>query len=93
MRLISLCLCLALWGTTIRADNPLPLVPEGGLTVIYEAPCQDRTTKIDGYCVMSQDRAGNVYVIFAVDGVPVEIRQVTGNTYSVVWTALPGELT
>lgn len=90
---ICLALCLALWGTTTRADNPLPPVPEGGLMVIYESECQDTATGVEGYCVVSQDRQGNQYVIFAVEGEVKEIRQVTGDTYVVIWALAPGELT
>lgn len=82
-----LALCLALWGTTTRADNPLPPVPEGGLMVVAQGDCTDVATGVPGYCVMSQDRQGNVYVIFAIDGEPREIRQVVGDTFKVIWSS------
>lgn len=90
---LALALSSVLWASTTRADNPLPPVPEGGLMVIYETNCTDAVTGVEGYCVVSQDRQGNQYVIFAVEGEVQEIRQVTGDTYTVIWAALPGDLT
>lgn len=83
-----LALCLAVSATTTRAeDNPLPPVPEGGLMVVAQGDCTDAATGVEGYCVMSQDRQGNIYVIFAIDGEPREIRQVVGDTYKVIWSS------
>jgi len=74
-----------------RADNnPMPPVPEGGLMLMMEGGCTDKVTQERGYCVMSQDRQGNVYVMFAVDGELVEIRQVIGSGYVTLWRATPG---
>jgi hypothetical protein len=56
--------------------------------VIYESACTDSATQVEGHCVVSQDREGNQYVIFAVDGVPVEIRQVVGDGYTVIWSIM-----
>lgn len=89
MRLLALALLSGLIPATTRADNnPMPPVPEGGLMLMMESPCTDKATQVDGYCVMSQDRQGNIYVIFAVDGKPVEIRQVVGDSYVVLWSSL-----
>jgi len=41
---------------------------------------------------MSSDVNGNIYLMFALDGELVEIRQVVGDGYVVVWTKTPGEL-
>lgn len=90
MTLTILSSCLS--APTRADDNPMPPVPEGGLMVMMEGACTDIKTNVEGYCVMSQDRQGNIYVIFAVDGVPVEIRQVVGDGYVVIWEATPGEL-
>lgn len=91
---LALGLLLAMLATHGTADdNPLPAVPEGGLMVIYETTCTDAVTGVEGYCVVSQDRQGNTYVIFAVDGDVREIRQVVGDGYTVIWQAALGELT
>lgn len=89
MRLMIL--MILLWFPLLaRAENPLPPVPEGGIITVMEGTCTDKVTNVRGYCVMSQDRQGNIYVIFAVDGEVKEIRQVVGNSYIVLWSATPG---
>lgn len=86
--LTTLLLCLSSHAT---ADtNPMPSVPEGGLMLMMEGPCTDVATQVEGYCVMSQDMQGNIYVMFAVDDELLEIRQVVGDTYVVLWTRTPG---
>lgn len=90
MTLMTVLWCLS--SPAIADDNPMPPVPEGGLMLMMEGECTDIETQVRGYCVMSQDRQGNVYVIFAVNDEPVEIRQVVGNGYVVIWRATPGEL-
>lgn len=93
MRLTTLAMMLSCLSSPVLADdNPMPPVPEGGLMVMMEGTCTDIETNVEGYCVMSQDRQGNIYVMFAVDGELLEIRQVVGNTYEVIWRATPGEL-
>jgi len=90
---IALALLSGLIPATSTADTyPIPPVPEGGLMVIVESDCTDIDTGVEGYCVLSQDRRGNNYVIFSVDGAVQEIRAIQGDTYIVVWTATPGEL-
>lgn len=91
--LLALVLSSGLWASTTRADdNPKPPVPEGGLMVMTEGPCTDIATQVEGYCVMSQDMQGNVYLMFALEGELVEIRQVVGDSYVVLWARTPGEL-
>ena len=90
--LLALALSLGVMPCMTRADNPMPPPPEGGLMVMAEGACRDVATQVERYCVVSQDRDGNVYVIMALDGEPVEIRQVVGNGYIVLWTQTPGEL-
>ena len=93
MRTISLLgLSLSLVPTLGIADNPMPPPPEGGLMVMAEGPCTDIETQVERYCVVSQDRRGNVYVIMALEGKPVEIRQVVGDGYIVLWKQAEGEL-
>lgn len=60
--------------------------------VMNEGPCTDIATQVEGYCVMSSDVNGNIYLMFAIEGELVEIRQVVGNGYEVIWTKTPGEL-
>lgn len=74
--------------TVLSEDNPLPPVPEGGLMLVMEGACTDDASGVPGYCVMSQDRDGNIYVMFAVDGELVEIRQVVGDSYIVLWSSV-----
>lgn len=84
-------LATLLWCLTSPANaEPMPPPPEGGLMVITEGPCRDIATQAQGYCVMSSDVNGNIYVMFALDGELVEIRKVVGDTYEVVWTRTPG---
>lgn len=80
------------FGLALADDNPIPPVPEGGLMLMMEGACTDIETQVEGYCVMSQDRQGNIYVMFAIDGELWEIRQVVGDTYEVIWRRTPGEL-
>ena len=90
MTLATLLWCLS---STAQADNnPMPPPPEGGLTVMTEGPCTDIATQVEGYCVMSSDKDGNIYVMFATDGELTEIRKVVGDTYVVLWARTPGEL-
>lgn len=93
MRLSYLATSLAILPLGVMAESELPPVPEGGLMVIHESTCTDAATLVDGYCVVSQDREGNTYVIFAVEGEVQEIRQVVGDGYIVIWARTPGELT
>jgi len=92
MNSIILALCLALWATTTRADNPLPPPPEGGLMTISQSSCVDIETRVDGFCVLSRDRFGNIYMVFLIDGKIWQIRQIVDDGYTVIWTATPGEL-
>jgi len=84
---------VALLPSTTRADNPMPPPPEGGLMTISQSECVDIETRVDGFCVLSRDRLGNIYMVFLIDGEVWQIRQVVGNGYNVIWTATPGELT
>lgn len=84
---------VALLATAATADNnPMPPPPEGGLTVMQEGPCKDIETQVEGYCVLSTDVNGNIYLMFAIDGELVEIRQVVGDSYITIWKQTPGEL-
>lgn len=89
LTILSLCLSASL---AVADDNPMPPVPEGGLMLMMEGSCRDIETQVEGYCVMSQDRQGNIYVMFAIDDELWEIRQVVGDTYIVIWRRTPGEL-
>lgn len=84
MKGLLLALCLALGATTTRADEPPP-VPEGGLSTIYEAPCSDNETGIEGYCYFMQDVSGDVYLTFWVNDELMFIRHVIGDGYEVIW--------
>jgi hypothetical protein len=92
MKLHVLVLSLGLLATPGIADNPMPPPPEGGLMVMQESPCTDIETGVEGYCVLSQDVQGNIYLMFAVDGELVEIRQVIGDGYVTIWKQVEGEL-
>jgi len=89
--ILLLGLVLSLVPTLGIADEPPP-PPEGGLMVMTEGPCTDIATEVEGYCVMSQDMQGNIYLMFAVDGELVEIRQVVGDGYVTIWKQVEGEL-
>jgi hypothetical protein len=93
MRVILL--TTALWclsSPAIADNNPMPPPPEGGLTVMQEGACKDIETQVEGYCVLSTDVNGNIYLMFAIDGELVEIRQVVGDGYITIWKQTPGEL-
>ncbi len=84
-------LCLSLVPTLGIAEEPPP-PPEGGLMVMQEGPCTDIETQVEGYCVLSTDVNGNIYLMFAIDDELVEIRQVVGDGYITIWKQTPGEL-
>lgn len=71
MRTISLLipvLCLALWGTTTRAEPPPP-VPDGGLRHLDQGvACTDYETGLDGKCFHSLDLKNNYYIAFYTFG-------------------------
>lgn len=87
MRLLALVPFLTVLASTTKADNALPPVPEGGLSLIYQTPCIDIATQVEAYCTLSEDRLGNVYVYVEVDGEPWEIRQIVADGYAVIWSA------
>lgn len=92
--LLALVLFQGAWGTTTKAEsNPFQPVPDGGLFLIFQGACEDNDTKIEGFCVVTQDLFGNHYVTVMVDGEPWQIRQMNGDGYTVIWRALAGELT
>ena len=92
MKSLTPALCLALLASTTWADNPLPPPPEGGLMTISQSECVDIETRVEGFCVLSRDRLGNIYMVFLIDGEIWQIRQIVDDGYTVIWTATPGEL-
>lgn len=84
MQRIILVLSTALWVQGVQANEPPP-VPEGGLTVLLETPCEDAATKQKGTCYALQDKDGNIYVAFWQEGTLMFIRRPLGDSYEEVW--------
>lgn len=84
MKPLILALCLVLWGTTTKADDPPP-VPNGGITFTYQATCTDIATSEKGMCYVGHDIEGNYYVTFWQDDQLMKISKVVGDEVEVVW--------
>ena len=85
---LNLALCLALWGTTTRAEPPPP-VPEGGLTHYKNEPCVDPVFALDGTCFYSHDVKNNRYKAFYVDELGMAIFQLVDGEYVEIWRRSP----
>ena len=76
---------LALLAATSVMANELPPIPDGGLIAISSGKCTDNETKEKGFCVISADKNGNLYLIFAQDGDVQFIRKLVDDGYETVY--------
>lgn len=73
-------------GTMALADHPIPPVPEGGLTHLFQGECVDNETGERGMCYVSKSLAGDYYTVFYQDDVLMFIRKsLPGGSYETVW--------
>ena len=84
MRRLVLALCLALVGTTTRAEPPPP-VPDGGLIHYKQEPCVDVETGLDGMCYYSHDVQNSRYRAFYVKELAWAIYQLEDGQYVEIW--------
>ena len=81
---ILLALCLALWGTTIKAEEPNTIWDNYPL--LNDSPCLDSETGQLGHCFMFDRGDGTYYMVFAQRGEPVFVRQtLKDGGYITVW--------
>ena len=81
---ILLALCLALWGTTIKAESPDTI--KDNYPLEHESLCRDVLSGDKGYCFMFGRGDGTVYIVFTQLGVPLYVRQtLIGGGYITVW--------
>jgi len=81
---ILLALCLALWGTTIKAENPYTI--RGNYPLLSQSPCVDKESGLVGHCYMFDRRDGTFYMVFTQEGEPVFVREtLQEGGYITVW--------
>ena len=81
---ILLALCLALWGTTIRAEGPNTI--RDNYPLIAESPCSDSESGQSGHCYVFDCGDGTFYMVFTRGGKPLFVRQtLKGGGYITVW--------
>ena len=77
-------LSCVLWAAGASSQE-LPPVPEGGLLHYKVFDCVDQVSKQRVVCVQSRDMEGNEYMTLMQGEVIVEIRQVVGDSYVVIY--------
>ena len=81
---ILLALCLALWGTTIKAEEPNTI--RDNYPLIAESPCSDNESGQSGRCYVFDRGDGTFYMVFTQQGEPVFVRQtLKEGGYITVW--------
>ena len=81
---ILLALCLALWGTTIKAKEPNTI--RDNYPLIAESPCSDSESGQSGHCFMFDRGDGTFYMVFTQQGEPVFVLQtLKEGGYITVW--------
>jgi len=81
---ILLALCLVLWGTSTKAENPYTI--RGNYPLLSQTPCADKESGQLGHCFMFDRGDGTYYMVFAQRGEPVFVRQtLQGGGYITVW--------
>lgn len=83
IRYIALC-ALMLFPSGGHA-NEAPPVPEGGLSLLYEARCTDQESGERGYCYYQQDVSGVQYLAFFQGEVLMFIRRILEDGYETIW--------
>ena len=87
---ILLALCLALWGTTIKAEEPNAI--RDNYPLIVESPCSDSESGQSGRCYMFDRGDGTFYMVFTHGGKPLFVRQtLKEGGYITVWRFGEGE--
>ena len=82
--MLPLALCLVAFPGLSTAETAMPDVP-AGLQKIETRDCEDGANHEKGQCVVEQDAAGIVYVVFKQDGIIQFIRQITPVGYVDLW--------
>ena len=81
---ILIALCLALWGTTIKAEEPNTI--RDNYPLVIDSPCSDSESGQSGRCYMFDRGDGTFYTVFTQHGEPVFVRQtLKEGGYITVW--------
>lgn len=79
----KIALLYLLMSQGVWADTPP--VPAGGLSFYFQSPCSDVETDLKGYCYLGKDMEGRNYLTFWQSDTLMFIREITGDTYKVIW--------
>jgi hypothetical protein len=84
---LMLALLIAIAPSGAIAENSMPPRPDG-LVPTYYQNCIDEETGQKGQCLITEDEAGNAYLLFGQNGAIMTIRQLTSNGKTItLWTA------